>query len=83
MKALIDFDISHEEFILVSNDEQSYLNPKEIIKTKDIQLAEIKRDILTKQCKRIGIDKILKQYNGQSLKTKPKYMTGVENFLKL
>ena len=45
-KALTDSDISHEEFVLVTNKEQNYFRLKESIGAKDDQLSDIERDRL-------------------------------------
>ena len=42
-KELIDSDISHEEFTLVINEEQSYLKLKQSIRTKESQIGDIER----------------------------------------
>ena len=68
-KALIDSDISQEEYTLVINEEQNYLRVEEIIRTKDSQL-DIERDTLIEHGKRIGINEIIKQNEGQILKYK-------------
>ena len=54
-KALLDSNISHEEFLLVN-----YLRLKKSIMTKDNQLGDIEMNI--------GIDEILKQNDRKSLK---------------
>ena len=43
-KALINSDVSHEEFTLVINEEPNYLRLKESIKTKDSQLDDPEGD---------------------------------------
>ena len=53
-KALIDPDLSHEEFILVINKEQNYFRLKESIRAKDDQLSDIERDRLIEHGKRVG-----------------------------
>ena len=72
---IIDSDISHDEFTLVINEEQNYFRLKESKRAKDNQLGNIEPDRLTEQSKRIGMNKILKQNEGQSLKLK----TAVQN----
>ena len=69
-KALIDSDNSKKRFMLVIDEDQNYLILKENIRIKDSQLGEIERNRLIKHNRRIGIDKILKQNEGQSLKLK-------------
>ena len=72
-KALIDSDISHEEFTLVINVEPNYLRLKRKKKRKrESQLGGIEIDILIECGKRIWIDKILNQNEIRSLKLKTK-----------
>ena len=60
-KALIDSDISHEEFMPVMNEKQNYFRLKQSIITKDSQLNDIGRDRLIGYDKRVEVNKILKQ----------------------
>ena len=60
-KALIDSDISHEEFMPVMNEKQHYFRLKQSIITKDSQLNDIGRDRLIGYDKRVVVNKILKQ----------------------
>lgn len=81
-KALIDSNISLDEFISLINKEKHYLKLKEIIRTKymvKLKLGEIETDRLIQHGKKIGIDEILKQNERWSLKPKSK----VQNLLKL
>ena len=78
-KALIDSNISLDEFISLINKEKHYLKLKEIIRTKYSELVEIETDRLIQHGKKIGIDEILKQNERWSLKSKSK----VQNLLKL
>lgn len=78
-KALIDSNISLDEFISLINKEKHYLKLKEIIRTKYSELGEIETDRLIQHGKKIGIDEILKQNERWSLKPKSK----VQNLLKL
>lgn len=78
-KALIDSNISLDEFISLINKEKHYLKLKEIIRTKYSELGEIETDRLIQHGKKIGIDEILKQNERWSLKPKSK----VQNLVKL
>ena len=40
------FSISHEEFMLVINEEQNYFRLKETVRTKDSQRSDMERDRL-------------------------------------
>lgn len=51
--ALIDSDVSHEEFTLVINKEQNYFRIKESIRAKDDQLTEVEWNKLIDHGKRI------------------------------
>ena len=53
-KALIDFDISHDDFTLVIDVERNCFGPKETIRAKVDQLLDIERDRLTEYGKRVG-----------------------------
>ena len=53
-KALIDYNISHEEITPVINEEQNYFRLKESIRAKDDQLSDIERDRLIEHGKRVG-----------------------------
>ena len=59
-KALMDSDMSHEEFTLVINEKQNFLRLKESIKRKDSQLGDIKRDRLIQHGKNNEINELLK-----------------------
>ena len=69
-KALMDSDMSHEEFTLVINEKQNFLRLKESIKRKGSQLGDIKRDRLIQHGKNNGISELLKQNERPSLKLK-------------
>ena len=51
-KVLLDSVISHDEFNLVINEEQSHFKLKENIRVKDNQLRDIERDRLIEEGKR-------------------------------
>ena len=53
-EALIDSDINHDEFNLVSNKEQNCFMLKERLRAEDDQLGDIERNKLKKLGKRIG-----------------------------
>ena len=52
-KLLIDFDSSHEKFILVINEEQNWFRFLESIRAKSDQLSDIEWDRLIEHGKRI------------------------------
>ena len=58
-KALIDHDITYDEFLPVIDEEQNYLRLIESTATKDSQLGGIERDRLIEHSKKIGTDEVL------------------------
>ena len=79
-KPLTGSDISHEKSSRKTIKlKKNHLRLKEWIKTKVSQLGDTERDRVIEHGKRIGIDKILKQNERQSLNPK----TEVSNLLKL
>lgn len=80
LKPLVDSDISHVEFMLVSNKKQNYLS--------HTQLADIEKEKLAEHRKRIRIDEILEQYERRNLRIKTRltvfrnYETMLSYFLK-
>ena len=64
MKVIADSNTSHENFILVINEEQNYFRLKESIRSKDNQLSNIEWNRLIEHGKSIG------QNERQSLKLK-------------
>ena len=63
-KALIGSDISHEEFILLINEEENYFRLKESIMAKDDQLSDIGQGRFIEHSERFG------QNERQSVKLK-------------
>lgn len=53
-KALIDSNISNQEFTLVINKEQNQFRLKESIRTKDDQLSDIEQDRFIEHVKELG-----------------------------
>ena len=60
-EALIDANISLEEFTLVSNEAEYYQKLKENIRIKDSERWVTERDKLIEHGKRIGINEIIRQ----------------------
>ena len=56
--ALVDSEISHDEFTLVLNEEQNYFLLKESNRATDKQLDDIEKYAFMKHSNRIGIGKI-------------------------
>ena len=68
-KGLIEFEVSHDEFTLVINEDQNYFRLKESIRPKEDCLGDIDRDRLTEHSKRIRINKILNENESLKLRT--------------
>ena len=65
-KALLDSEISHEEYTTIINEEEKYRSLKEDIRMMKSQRSNVEKDKLFKKGKRIGIGKIIRQNNGNS-----------------
>lgn len=52
-KALINSNVSHEEFTLLTHEEQSYFRLKGSIREKDDQVSDIEQDRLIEHEKRV------------------------------
>ena len=75
MKALIDSNITHEEFILVNNEKQLFFRLKESIREKSDQLSDIERGRFIAHDKRTGENERL------SLKRKTKIYNLLYKFI--
>ena len=64
-KALIDSDISHEEFQIMINNKQNYFRLTKSTIVKDSRLGDTERNKLIEHHKRVGIDEILKRNDRQ------------------
>ena len=69
-KAIIDAEINHEEFTVVSKEAEKYHRLKDRIRRKYSQQGDIERDRLIKYDKRIRANEIHKQNKNRSLKLK-------------
>ena len=58
-KALIDNEISHENFTTIINDEKNYRELKESIRMMKSQRSDSEKNNLIEEGKRISIDKII------------------------
>ena len=65
-KALLDSEISHEEYTTIINEEEKYRRLKEDIRMMKSQRSNVEKDKLFKKGKRIGIGKIIRKNNGNS-----------------
>ena len=60
-EALINNEISHEEFMTIINEEKKYWELKEIIKMLDSQRSDVEKITLIEQGKKIGINELVKR----------------------
>ena len=60
-KALIDNEITHENFTTIINEESNYCELKESIRMMKSQKSDIERNKLLENGKRIDIDNIIRQ----------------------
>ena len=70
--ALINKDVSHEDFMAISNEEKSYREIKESIRVMNSQRTDTVKINLIEEGKKIGIDEAIKQneFINNSLKSK-------------
>ena len=59
-KALIDNEISHEDFVTILNEEKKYRDLKESIRMMDSQRSDAEKISLIKEGKKIGINEFIK-----------------------
>ena len=62
-EALINNEISHEDFETIINEEKNYQEWNETIRVMESQRSDIEKDNLIEDDKRTGIDKIIRQNN--------------------
>ena len=60
-KALLNNEISHEDFTIIINDKKNYHELKESIRMMKNQRSDIEKNNLIGEGKRKGIDKIIRQ----------------------
>ena len=60
-KALIDNEISHEDFVTILNEEKKYRDLKESIRMMDSQRSDAEKISLIKEGKKIGINEVIKR----------------------
>ena len=71
-EALINNEISHEDFAAIINEEKNYRELKESIRTMNSQRSDTKKISLTEEGNKIGIDETIKhnEFINNSLKSK-------------
>ena len=60
-KALIDNEISHEDFMTIFNEEKKYRELKESIRMTNSQRSDAQKICLIEQGKKIGINEVIKR----------------------
>ena len=60
-KALINNDISHEDFMTILNQEKKYWELKESIRMMNSQRSDIEKINLIEKGKKIGINEVIKR----------------------
>ena len=60
-EALINNEISHEDFVTIINDEKKYRELKERIKMMNSQRSDVERVILIEEGKEIGINEVIRR----------------------
>ena len=60
-KALIDNEISHEDFMTIYNEEKKYRELKESIRMMNSQRSDAEKISLIEEGKKIGINEVIKR----------------------
>ena len=60
-EALINNEISHEDFMTILNEEKKYRELKESIRMINSQRSDVKKISLIKESKKIGINEVIKR----------------------
>ena len=61
-EALINNEISHEDFTTILNEENKYQELKESIRMMNSQRSDVKKISLIKEAKKIGINEVIKRH---------------------
>ena len=61
-EALINNEISHEDFMTILNEEKKYRELKESIRMMNGQRSDAKKISLIEEGKKIGINEVIKRY---------------------
>ena len=59
-EALINNEISHEDFMTILNEEKKYRELKESIRMMNSQRSDVEKISLIKEVKKIGVNEIIK-----------------------
>ena len=60
-ESLINNEISHEDFMTIINEEKKYRELKESIRMMNSQKSDIEKNNLIEECKKRGINKVIKR----------------------
>ena len=60
-EALINSEISHEEFLIIINEEKKYRELKESIRMMNSQRSDVEKISLIEEGKKIGINEVIKR----------------------
>ena len=60
-EALINNEISHEDFMTILNEEKKYRELKESIRMMNNQRSDVEKNNLIEEVKKIGINKVIKR----------------------
>ena len=61
-EALINNEISHEDFMTIINEEKKYRELKESIRMMNSQRSNVEKISLIEEGKKIGINEVIKRY---------------------
>ena len=59
-EGLINSEISHEEFMIIINEDKNYREIKESIRMMNSQRSDAEKITLIEECKKIGINEVIK-----------------------
>ena len=60
-EALIDNEISHEDFMTIINEEKKYWELKESIRMMNSQRSDVEKNDLIKEVEKLGINEVIKR----------------------
>ena len=60
-EALINNEISHEDFLMIVNEEEKYRKLKESIRMMNSQRSDVEKVSLIEEGKKIGINEVIKR----------------------
>ena len=58
-EALINNEISHEDFVTIINEEKKYRELKEKVNVMNSQTSDVEKVILTQESKKMGINEVI------------------------